>query len=103
MKPLDCCLSLLCATSLEDTIIARLLEHEERVSGFTLMRSEGVGKFLHGETPQELVRGRAQRVLVEIVMNSADAQALVEDLQRALPGAEVAWWLTPVVQFGRFS
>jgi hypothetical protein len=103
MKPLDCCLNLLCAPSLEDAIVGHLLEHEERVSGFTLVRSEGVGKFLRGETPQELVRGRAQRVLVEIVMNGEDARALLAELQRAFPGAEVGWWITPVTQFGRFA
>jgi hypothetical protein len=103
MKPLDCCLTLLCEPKLEDTLVSHLLQDDQWVSGFTLVRSEGVGKFLHGETPQELVRGRAQRILLEIIMNSADAQALVAQLQHALPGAEVAWWITPVAQFGRFA
>jgi hypothetical protein len=68
-----------------------------------MVRSEGLGRFLQSETPQELVRGRAQRILVQIVLNNADALALVEDLQRALPAAEVAWWTTPIAQFGRFA
>jgi len=56
-----------------------------------------------GHETAELVRGRSGRLYVQVVINREEAQALVTHLRAALPSAEVAYWLTPVIEFGRFA
>jgi len=102
MKPLDCCLTLSFPSSLEEPILNQLLEHPEWVEGFSTTRIEGHGQAGIAHGTAELVRGRAGRVHAQIVLNGEDAQALLAHLRAALPNPEVAYWLTPVMEFGRF-
>ena len=45
----------------------------------------------------------AARDEIGAVRPREDAAALVADLRRALPSAEVAYWIQPVLTFGRFA
>jgi hypothetical protein len=51
----------------------------------------------------EQVRGRAHRVQMKIVMNREDVATLIEHMKEDLPNREVAYWVTPVLEFGRFA
>ena len=101
MKPYDCCLTLSFPNSLEEYILDQLLEHPEWVVGFSTTRIEGHGQASVAHETAELVRGRSGRVHAQIVLNREDAQALLAHLRAALPNPEVAFWLTPVMEFGR--
>jgi hypothetical protein len=103
MKPYDCCLTLSFPNALEESILGYLLEHPEWVQGFSTIRVEGHGRMSKGHETAELVRGRSGRLYVQVVINREEAQALVTQLRAALPSAEVAYWLTPVIEFGRFA
>jgi len=103
MKPHDCCLTLSFPTALEEGILGHLLEHPEWVEGFSTIRIEGHGRMSKAHETAELVRGRSGRLYAQVVLNREDAQALVAHLRTALPSAEVAYWLTPVMEFGRFA
>ena len=103
MKPRDCCLTISFPKSLEENIVDHLLEHPEWVEAFSTTRMEGHGQAGIATEPAELVRGRAARVHAQIVLNREDAQALLAHLRAALPNPEVAYWLSPVLEFGRFA
>lgn len=103
LKPLDCALTLILPQSLEEEVVDHLLRHPEWASGFTITQVEGkgVGVRLHGA--REEVRGRARRVQLQTVMNIEDARALVAHLREGLANPQIAYWITPVIEFGRFA
>ena len=103
MKPHDCCLTLSFPNALEESILGHLLEHPEWVEGFSTIHIEGHGRMSKARATAELVRGRSRRMYAQVVLNREDAQALVAHLRTALPSGEVAYWLTPVMEFGRFA
>ena len=103
MKSRDCCLTLSFPSSLEDNILDHLLEHPEWAEGFSTTRIEGHGRAGIAHAAAELVRGRAARLQAQIVLNREDAHALVAHLSAALPNREIAYWVTPVMEFGRFG
>lgn len=103
MKPLDCCLTLVCHKSLEERLVDHLLEHPEWVSGFSVSPMEGHSQQEKLPSILEQVRGRSQRVEIRTVINREDAQALVAHLKAAEPNHEIAYWLMPVIEFGRLA
>ena len=104
MKELNCCLTLICHKSMEERLVDDLLEHPELVTGFTVTRIEGNSQNEKLHTMTEQVRGRSQRTEIRAVMNRDDAQALLALLKVAEPNhEEVAYWITPVIEFGRLA
>ncbi len=103
MKPQDCCLTISFPYALEENILGHLLQHPEWVRGFSTMQIEGHGQMSKASETAELVRGRSGRRYAQIVLNREDARALVAELSAALPSREVAYWMVPVLEFGRFA
>jgi len=101
MKEMNCCLTLVCHQSLEERLVDHLLEHPEWVYGFTILNLEGSSQkpFLPSMTEQ--VRGRSRRVQIQAVMNIDDAHELVAHLKQEENNPEMAYWITPVIEFGR--
>ncbi len=103
MKELNCCLTLVCHISLEERLVDHLLEHPEWVHGFTLMHIEGGSRKEFLPSMREQVRGRSQRVQIVSVMNGEDAKLLIAHLKKDEPNPEIAYWITPVIEFGRLG
>lgn len=103
MKNIDCCLIIVLPKNLEENLVDHLLEHPELASGFTTSYVDGHGAGAAFHSSAEQVRGRAHRVQMQIVMNREDAATLVAHLKEELPNREVAYWITPVMEFGRFA
>lgn len=103
MKPLDCCLTLVCHKSLEERLVDHLLEHPEWVSGFSVSQIEGHSQQEKLPSILEQVRGRSQRIEIRTVMNREDAQTLIEHLKAEEANHEIAYWLMPVIEFGRLG
>jgi len=103
MKPRDCVLTLVFPVLLEEEVIDALFEHPEWVVGFTVERVEGQGQAVRLYGSAEQVRGRSRRVQVQTVMNREDAQALIAHLKETLPNPEIAYWMVPLLEFGRFA
>ena len=103
MKTLDCCLTIVLPQPLEEDLVDHVLEHPDWVSGFVIGRMEGSGQSLPLRGLAERVRGRSPRVQLQVVMARAEARELIETLKAAFPSAEVAYWLTPVLEFGRLA
>jgi len=51
----------------------------------------------------EQVRGRSQRAQIDSVMNLDDARLLIAHLKLNEPNHEIAYWLVPVLEFGRLA
>ncbi len=103
MKELNCCLTLVCHQSLEERIVDHLLQHPDWVRGFTIARIEGGSQKEVLPSMIEQVRGRSQRVQFTSVMDLNDARALIAHLKQSDPNPEIAYWMTPVIEFGRLA
>jgi len=103
MKEMNCCLTLVCHKTLEERLVDHLLEHPEWVRGFTMTRNEGGSQKEKLPSMLEQVRGRSQRVQIVTVLNNEDAQALIAYLKHEEPNPEIAYWITPVIEFGRLG
>jgi hypothetical protein len=88
---------------MEERLVDDLLEHPELVTGFTVTRIEGSSQNEKLHTISEQVRGRSQRIEIRAVMNLDDAQTLVAHLKKEEPNHEVAYWIVPVIEFGRLA
>lgn len=103
MKTMNCSLTLVLHRSLEERVVDHLLEHPEWVVGFSTCRIEGSSQSEHLPSMMEQVRGRSQRVQILIVMNLDDAQALLAHLKVEEANREIAYWIAPIIEFGRLA
>lgn len=99
---MNTCLTIVMPKSFEEDVVDHLLEHPEWVSGFTTTDVNGHGQAVAYHAAAEEVRGRVARVQVQIVLRQEDGQALVTHLKESIHCKEIAYWLTPVIEFGRF-
>ena len=97
------CLTIVLPKVFEEDLVDHLLEHPEWVSGFTTTDVNGHGRTVAYHGSAEEVRGRVVRVQVQIVMEQAHADALIAHLKQDMKSAQIAYWLTPVIEFGRFA
>jgi hypothetical protein len=96
-------LTLVAPRHLEEELVEQFLAHPDWAEGFTLVQAEGYSHHHDSLSARERVRGRAQRVAAQIVLEAAHAQALLTHLKQRFPKPDVAWWLTPVLEFGRLA
>ncbi len=99
----DCCLTLVCHKSMEERLVDHLLSHPEWVGGFSVNQIDGHSLKEKLPSMLEQVRGRSQRLEIRCVMNLQDARALIEHLKSLEANNEIAYWLTPVIEFGRLA
>ena len=102
-KEMNCCLTLACHRSMEDRLVGHLLEHPEWIFGFIMNKAEGGSQKEKLPSMIEQVRGRSQRAAFQAVMNLEDARALVAHLKLEEGNPEIAYWITPVIEFGRLA
>ena len=88
---------------LEARIVELMLEQEPPLPGFTVLAAEGHGADFARASTREQVRGRVARRLLTLVLPRARAEARVAQLRIDLATTESAWWLEPVLAFGRFA
>lgn len=96
-------LTLAAPRHLEEALIEQFLAHPDWAAGFTLFAAEGYSRHHETLSPQELVRGRTQRLAVQIVLEADHANALLAHLKQCFPKRDVAYWITPVMEFGRLA
>lgn len=96
-------LTLAAPRHLEDELVEQFLTHPDWAEGFTLFKAEGYSRHHEALSAQEQVRGRAERVAVQIVLEVGHAEALLGHLKTRFPKRDVAWWMTPVIEFGRLA
>lgn len=92
-------LTLICTPALERTVTDWLLDQEDLI-GFTSMQVNG-----HGSDPETLnlieqVQGSKKQIMFQIHMTSQKAEVAINDLKRDLKGAQIHYWLVPVLEAG---
>ncbi len=102
-KHLDACLKLILPNALKDQILDQLLKHPDWVGPFTTHRVEGHGDPASIASPAEQVRGSAERVQIQILMDARHVEDLLAQLRDDLRGSDVVWWLSPVTASGSFA
>jgi len=102
-KLLNCCLTVVCHKSLEERLVDHLLEHPEWVGGFSVSQIDGHSLKQHLPSMLEQVRGRSQRIELSSVMNLEDAHALLAHLKNEEANSDIAYWITPVIEYGRLA
>lgn len=101
--PFNCVFHLALPNALEEEVLDLLLAHPEWVGGFTVVEAQGFGRHVQLPSVMEQIRGRARRSLVTVLMSEAHVEPLVRTLQAAFPHQQAAWWVTPLVRFGRLG
>ena len=99
----DCLLTLALPSALEADITDALQALPATGSGLTRRRGHGHGAQARLATPMEQVQGRANRVFVQLALPEAAVAGLLQVLRTALPSPEIAYWVVPLRQFGRFA
>lgn len=102
-KRLDACLKLILPRALEARLLDRLLQHPDWVGPFITHRVEGHGDPDGIASPREEVRGRAERVQIEILMDAKHVADLLQELRAEMPSRDVVWWLSPVSESGSLA
>lgn len=103
MSAFDCVLTMIIPRAIEETFVDYLLEHLDKVIGYSITPVEARGAAVGLAGVVEEVRGRSRRVQIQTVLNREDAQSLLADLRAQLPNPEITYWLTPCIEFGRFQ
>ena len=94
------CVTLVASRDLRDELIEHLAEQPAVVPGFTLSDAEGHGPTVRLHSAAERVKGRADRVLVRIIMDEAAAAQLITQIDQEFVGSHLVYWTTPVLSFG---
>lgn len=99
----DCLLTLAVPKALEEEILDALLSLPTLAPGFTVVPGQGIGRHVELASTMEQVQGRARRVLVQVAMEQAQVQPLIDTLRAALSSPQVAYWVVPLLTFGRLG
>jgi Protein of unknown function (DUF3240) len=94
------CLTLVANREIRDELIDHLAEQPKLVSGFTASAAEGHGPTVPLHSAAEQVKGRADRVLIRIILDDAAAAQVIARMEQAFAGSHLVYWTTPVLSFG---
>lgn len=96
-------LTLALPAALEEEVLDHLQACPEWVTGFSIAPAEGFGNGMSLPSTLEQVRGRARRRLITILMAQANIEPLLASLHAEFRSPEMAYWITPLIKFGRFA
>lgn len=99
----DALLHLAIPRTLEEEIADFLLLHPALASGFTMIDAQGMGQGVSLLSAMEKVQGRCKRKLILVAGTRAQLLHLLELLKKELPSPDVAYWITPLLAFGRLA
>ncbi len=94
------CLTVVADGAIRQDLFDYLAAQPELVTGFTASEAEGHGPTVQLHSAAEQVKGRADRILVRIVLEAAAAAELIARLRAAFAGAHLVYWTSPVAEFG---
>ena len=98
----DCQLTIALPAALEEELLDLLRANDQWVSGFSILHAEGFGAGAQQLSTIEQVMGRSRRRLVQILMLREFVDPLRAAIGARFSTADMAWWLTPLLAFGRF-
>lgn len=99
----DCLLTLAVPVTLEEEILDTLRTLPDLAPGFTLVKAEGMGAHIALDSAMEQVQGRARRVMLQMAVQQVHLPTLLDALRHTLPNPQVAYWVMPLLAFGRLG
>lgn len=97
----DVLLSLTLAEDIAQEVEDLLLARPDLVHGFTVSRAEGHGSSVSLSAASELVSGHSPRMQIRMIGEEAELRGVLAMLKDELPGANLYYWLVPVIAAGR--
>jgi hypothetical protein len=97
----DVLLTLVMPDSLAEFVEDLLLANADLVRGFTASHADGHGSVVQLSDPGELVAGHAPRTVIRTVGAEDSMRAVLVLIRSALPGANIYYWLAPVIEAGK--
>jgi hypothetical protein len=94
------CLTLVAGREFQQELLDYLSEQTDVVPGFTASEAAGHGPTVRLHSAAERVKGRADRILVRIILEEEAANRLIERLRTAFVGTHLMYWTSPVARFG---
>ncbi len=94
------CLTLVADWPIRQELFDFLAAQADLISGFTASDAAGHGRTVRLHSAGEQVKGRADRVLIRMILEDSAAAQLLERLHAAFRGAHITYWATPVLRFG---
>lgn len=96
----DVCLTLVAPVMLRDELLEFLSEQTDLLTGFTASNATGHGEDVRLHSPTERVMGRADQVVVWIVLQRDATSRLLDRLRETFAGGNLVYWITPVTERG---
>jgi hypothetical protein len=103
MTTARCKLTIAFPPDLEDDIVECLLDRPEYVGGFSVVSAEGHGHGFARASVRERVRGRVARRLLYAILEQERLPTVLERLRDTVRNPSVAYWVEPVLDFGRLT
>jgi len=97
----DLLLSLTLPNDVAQHVEDLLLSRPDLVHGFTASVAEGHGSHIQLVAPSELVSGHSPRIQIRMVGSEEHMRAVLSLIKTDLPGANIFFWLMPVIEMGR--
>ena len=94
------CLTLIAPYELRGELFDYIAEQTDLVTGFTASEVAGHGTRIRLRSAAERVKGHADEVAVQIVLQDKDFEQLLERLKSAFAGTKLIYWVVPVKTFG---
>ncbi|EIC21776.1 Protein of unknown function (DUF3240) [Thiorhodovibrio frisius] len=95
-------LSLIVAPEAEEAVAAWLLD-DETIPGFSSTPIAGHGSSESSMTLAEQVAGRRRRVMFFTHLEQSVAERVLERLREDFPGADIHYWIAPVLVAGHLG
>ncbi len=89
--------------AIEEDVVDFCHQHSALLPGFSMFAAEGFGASGRLLTAVETVMGRSRGRVLFSILAATDVDAVLVELRRAIPSSDVAYWTTPVAQFGRLA
>ncbi|HKK13246.1 MAG TPA: DUF3240 family protein [Gammaproteobacteria bacterium] len=102
MMPEECLLVLIGPPALEEPLADWLLDRSNG-TGFSTVPLSGHGSGLTGLSVAEQVAGRQRRVQFQIHGPRAGLEALLSDLKAEFAGADLHYWMIPLLAAGHLG
>ncbi len=96
----DVLLTLIMPEDIVQHVTDLLLTRPDLVPGFTVSAAEGHGSTVPLVADAEQVEGNAPRAVIRTVGPEAAKREIIALLRQELPGANIFFWLVPVIEAG---
>lgn len=96
----DLLLSLVVPNDIAQDVEDMLLSRHDLVAGFTVNPIDSHGSAIPLVEAAELVSGHSPRVHIRMVASEPSLRAILAEIKRALPHADIYYWLLPVIEAG---